>query len=123
MPKQCSVEGCSYNVFGKGYCKSHQRLRKDIKKSIKPNNDKRLSEKKIYSTITRPEYFSIESNRICSVCKGEATDIHHMKGKIGLLLNDTRFFLSVCRQCHDKIESNPNWAKENGYSLDRNTDK
>ena len=27
MPKKCNIDGCSNNVFGKGYCKHHQYLR------------------------------------------------------------------------------------------------
>lgn len=31
MSKICNKDGCSYNVFGGGYCKSHQYLRADKK--------------------------------------------------------------------------------------------
>jgi len=47
MPKICKAEGCSYNVWGKGYCKMHQRLRTDSKrpKSIRKISAKRQEEK------------------------------------------------------------------------------
>lgn len=51
-------------------------------------------------------------------CTGVATEIHHRKGR-GIWLLVVKFFLAVCRHCHDKIEAEPAWAKENGYSLDR----
>jgi hypothetical protein len=31
MAKKCTVEDCNYPVFSRGYCKIHQRLRKDKK--------------------------------------------------------------------------------------------
>lgn len=63
----------------------------------------------------------LESLIFCQVkgCKGLATEVHHKKGRIGKLLTDIRYFLGVCRECHNKIELNPTWAKENGYSLNR----
>lgn len=32
MPKKCNKDGCSNNVFGSGFCKSHQYLRDKVKK-------------------------------------------------------------------------------------------
>jgi len=55
----------------------------------------------------------------CALCYREATDIHHKAGRSGERLNDTSNFLAVCRACHSKIELNPTWAKENGYSKSR----
>ena len=42
-----------------------------------------------------------------------------MRGRLGDLLVDPRFFLGVCRRCHDRIELNPAWAHEMGYSVSR----
>lgn len=42
MSKQCTHEGCTRPVFGKGYCKAHQYLRPDFKASL----IKRAKEKK-----------------------------------------------------------------------------
>jgi len=52
-------------------------------------------------------------------CTIKATDLHHAKGKIGDLLTDKRFFKALCRSCHSYIETHPNFAKENNYSLNR----
>lgn len=48
-----------------------------------------------------------------------AIEIHHKKGRCGLLLTDIKYFLAVCRTCHDWIEENVIQAKELGLSLDR----
>lgn len=59
-------------------------------------------------------------NPNCEVCGKEATEVHHQKGRIGELLTNMRYFLSVCRGCHMKIENEPLWAIEKGYSKFRN---
>lgn len=44
-----------------------------------------------------------------------ATDIHHVRGRWGKRLNDTSYWLAVCRQSHDRIHRDPAWAYERGY--------
>jgi len=51
--------------------------------------------------------------------KTETTDIHHKKGRIGKLYLDITFWIALSREGHCMVEENPEWAKENGYSLDR----
>lgn len=55
----------------------------------------------------------------CPITGGKATEVHHMKGREGALLNDTKYWLAVSREGHIRIENNPEWAKEMGYSLSR----
>ena len=69
--------------------------------------------------VARIEFLGKPENRICPITGDPATEIHHKKGRVGDLLLDTRFFLAVSREGHRKIEENPAWAKENGFSLDR----
>ncbi len=65
----------------------------------------------------------LEENPICQAklkgCTNEATECHHKKGRIGLLLTDLNNFLSVCHSCHSWIELNPLKAKELGFSKSR----
>jgi len=61
----------------------------------------------------------LKENPRCAVdAIHEATDVHHKKGR-GVLLNEVKYWLPVCRACHVLIEKNPLWAKEKGYSLNR----
>ena len=79
--------------------------------------DRKLADKKIYK-ILRDDF--LKDHFVCEVCfKNPATDVHHKKGRLGELLTLVRYFLAVCRSCHTKIETNPKWAKENGYSESR----
>lgn len=58
----------------------------------------------------------IKGKRCAVHPKLPAVDIHHMKGRVGKLLLDERYWLPVSRKGHIKIENNPLWAKEMGYS-------
>lgn len=123
MPKLCQHEDCKYPVFGKGFCKFHQKFRTDkkAKKSINKVSDKRWEELQVYKA-KRAEYLMANPNceaRINSNCKVSACEIHHRKGKLGGLLYDSTYFLAVCRDCHTYIELHPIEAKEKGFSLER----
>lgn len=41
-------------------------------------------------------------------------EIHHMRGKIGVLLNDERYWLAVCREAHNWIHSHPSESRKLG---------
>lgn len=45
-------------------------------------------------------------------------DVHHTRGREGLLLFDIRHWLPVCRKCHNWIRDNPKQARE--LNLDQN---
>lgn len=83
---------------------------------IKPVSSKRAKELRLYAKL-REKFLS--ENPMCQVCgNAQADQIHHMK-KRGVYLNDVRFFLGVCAICHHRVESNPQWSRDNGYSLDK----
>lgn len=52
-------------------------------------------------------------------CSLKSTDVHHKKGR-GVYLLDTNTWLSVCRSCHNWIETHPEDAKELGFSISKN---
>lgn len=71
------------------------------------------------------KYFPIQQdflrqNPWCVVCimlgKGKvpATEAHHVRGRNGSLLFDTRFFASTCWDCRMIPHLNPKWAREVG---------
>jgi len=92
-------------------------VQKKPRKPIKRISDKRAAQNKEY-LILRKAY--LRANPFCAVYpKQQATQIHHKKGRIGKLLTDIKYFLPVSDEGHQKIEMNPNWAKEMGYSLSR----
>lgn len=120
MPKVCKHSGCTYNVFGGGYCRNHQYLRTDKKpKPIKQFSAKRQVVNLEYNREAKKFR---EENPACRVntsgCTRETTEVHHKKGR-GKYLMDKTTWLPVCHNCHCVVEENPNWAKQNGYSSNR----
>jgi len=95
-----------------------QKQEKKKPAKIKPRSQKRAKEYAEYRPI-RNEF--LLDNPICQFkgCNKESVDNHHKRGKIGRRLLDKRWFLAVCREHHDYLERNPNYAKANGYSSGR----
>jgi hypothetical protein len=87
---------------------------------IKKVSDKQAKINRLY-TDTRVQYLKMIPH--CQVssddCTHIATQIHHRAGRIGNNMLDTTTWLSVCHSCHEKIERNPSWAYEKGYSIKR----
>lgn len=85
--------------------------------SLRRVSSKRSKQLKEYFVL-RADY--LEEHRLCEVCKtSKATDIHHRKGRAGTRLNDTQYFIAVCRDCHNQIHDNPKWAYETGLLLSK----
>lgn len=65
---------------------------------------------------TQYEALATEFKRVypkCGVCHQNPTvDVHHSRGRLGSLLCDMRFWIPVCRTCHDWIGSNPDAARK-----------
>lgn len=59
----------------------------------------------------------LRTHRWCVICPvrgrrpNPATEVHHIKGRSGDLLTDTRFFAASCRYCRDWPHDNPNAAR------------
>ena len=87
------------------------------RKRINPVSKKRKVEQVTYSKL-RKEYLTARPR--CEVCdKAPATDIHHRRGRWKSRLNDTEWWIGVCRGCHDRIHFNPTWSYERGYLVER----
>lgn len=125
--KDCNNEFKQYNSLVK-YCspkcqnknKKPDLKLKSIYKPIKKVSDKRKIENAKY-LVLRIEFLGRPENQKCPITGKPTTDVHHMKGRIGSLLLDTRYWVALSREGHKYVEENPEWAKENGYSLNRLT--
>ena len=112
--KKCALSFCDVKVGeGEDYCKLHK---SHVGAKIAHRSKKRSKQEGRYSYL-RKEY--LRQNDRCECCNLMATEIHHKKGRVGKLLTDVEFFMSVCRACHETIELHPDWAKEKGYSISR----
>ena len=116
-------------IYSKKMCKScywsdnkkkNEGKQKTIKefKPIPKISQKRKIENAKY-IVLRIEFLGKKENSICPVTGEKTTEIHHKKGRVGSLFLNTKFWLGVSRKGHLKIENNPEWAKENGFSENR----
>jgi hypothetical protein len=126
----CQLEGCrnefiasqnKYGDFCSKICLESQKSinkKQKARKSLKNVSPKRELENEQYKAL-RLEFLSRPENKICPIMKIETTDIHHKKGRVGKLFLDTNFWIALSREGHRTVEGNPDWAKEQGYSLNR----
>jgi len=110
------------NVGGKKYCKPCT-YKLFPPSPIKKVSDRRKQEDVEYS---KKRKLFLEAHPSCQaklpgICTGEATDIHHMAGKIGANYLDVNNFIALCRACHNFCELNPKDAKELELSKNRLT--
>ena len=125
----CIGCNCKRLIYSKKMCQScywsdnkkkNEGKQKTIKefKPIPKISQKRKIENAKY-IVLRIEFLGKKENSICPVTGEKTTEIHHKKGRVGSLFLDTKFWLGVSRNGHLKIENNPEWAKENGFSENR----
>ena len=132
--KLSGVEWKQYNSLQKCRCelcrKNQKKSTKKPQKPIRKVSEKQKKLNKEYSKL-RLEFLSLPENQICPITKLPTTDVHHKKGRKGYaddwarennipLIIDVRFFIGVSREGHNKIEDNPDWSYQNGYSIRRN---
>lgn len=123
MPKLCQTEGCNNPVFGGGYCKFHQLLRKD-KKPKTPKKQKTIrkvsnKQSRLIKEYLKEREIYLKKHPLCKAnltdCTKIATDVHHTKGR-GVWLLETISWLPVCRTCHQWIETHPEEARKLYFS-------
>lgn len=124
----CSIPDCDNLAERNGICATHNReQRKAIKESLKPNKKPvRIRDVSVKMREALKEYskeakqFIIENPQCAVFPHLPSTEVHHMKGRATIeLLLDQRYWRAVSREGHVKIEMNPEWAKEMGFSLSR----
>lgn len=129
--KKCKADGCD-NEFAPSYstlqkycsaqCTYNEKKKGSPAKKTKPiptKSEKRIKEERIYHA-KRIEFLSRKENQKCPVFPHlNTTDVHHMKGRVGSLYLDVRFWLAVSREGHKWIEEHPKEAKKKGWSMSR----
>lgn len=117
----CTVKSC---INHGRYCRIHLGYTVPEVKGIDKVSEKKKKLDQQYSKV-RKQYLTAQpfcEAKIPDVCTKVATDIHHQIGKASEedYLNPD-YFLSVCRGCHTVIETNPAFAKQQGFSLSRHS--
>ena len=135
-PKKCKICGLKFtpirsttervcNQYGCKVTAAMQIVEKQKKSEPKnrfdkiPNVSKKRKIENLQYQVLRAEFLNKPENKICPITKLPTTDIHHKKGRIGSLFLNTDYWVALSREGHKFVEENPEWAKENGYSLNR----
>jgi hypothetical protein len=115
-PQHSSLEvACSFKCAKEGR-KPNLKL-KEVYKI--PKVSKKRQVEQLQYQVLRTEFLAKLENKICPITNLPTTDIHHKKGRIGSLFLNTEFWIALSREGHKFVEENPEWSKENGYSLNR----
>lgn len=118
--KYCSNKECKRPIVFGSVC-SPACAKIVAKPAVKRKPIAKLSVKRVKQNA---EYLKIRAKflvgKVCPITKKPATEVHHLRGRIGALLTDERYFLGVTRKGHQWIEEHPEEAYELGYSLKRN---
>jgi len=124
MIEVCNFPTCNSFPQSNGMCVAHSKYA-DLK--IERPAIKKIAAKSKTMTINHKEYKKIVvemllvSNKCeinSDVCTHTAQGLHHMRGR-GEFLLDKRYLKRACNACNSFIESNPDWATENGFLLTR----
>lgn len=139
--KACPPNAPDQPLIG-GFCNNHywedNRRKNAAKNANKPKKPQKPIPKKskkktvedLQYNVLRIEFLGKKENQKCPITGKPTTDIHHKKGRVGYadewardnkvsLTLDTRYWVALSREGHKQVENNPEWAKENGYSLSR----
>lgn len=85
------------------------------RKPLRKVSPRRSAEAKVYRE--RKKVFLGEHTH-CFSCKrfvyGPLRDLHHTRGRAGSLYLDERFWVMLCRHCHDVVHTHQKWAVEEG---------
>jgi len=77
---------------------------------------KRAKQLRAYSSL---RLAFLEANPLCASpldCGQAATEVHHMRGRVGALLLATEHWLGLCHGCHVYATENPLAALDLGMS-------
>lgn len=138
--KECKVCGTEFKMYRTTdkYCSGKCKMKdkkpdlklKSLYKPIKQVSEKRKLEDIIYKS-ERIKFLSLPENQKCPITGEQTSQVHHMckrrgyadewarENKVSLYL-DKRFWLAVSARGHEKIENNPQWAYEQGFSIRSN---
>lgn len=89
---------------GEGYAKPKPRKR------IRPVSKRKAAERKLY-VANRDAYLS--THKVCWGCfKPSRLELHHVRGRLGPLLLDERYWMALCPECHRWVHENIEAARK-----------
>lgn len=89
-------------------------------KRTKPINLKSARRQREDRTYAEKRTAFLVSNPTCARCRGRATEVQHLLGRVGPAYLDESTWLAMCRGCHAWAHANPAEAYAQGYLRRRN---
>lgn len=115
----CNEPSC-YNY--QRYCRLHISGSLKEPKPIAKESKQRKEVNKDYLPAAK-EY--IKKHPLCkiksAVCTGKSQHVHHLKGRIGDMLTDKKYWMPACDKCNSWLEQNDLWARQNGFKLSKHS--
>ena len=106
-PKQTRYMGPNARAQSRRDAKPPKRTR------IRPISKRRAERLRIYAIVKACHLRLHPTCQKCGYKKG--LSIHHVRGRVGALLYDARYFKTLCRLCHTWAHQFPKQAQEMGY--------
>jgi hypothetical protein len=106
-------------VKGIGYCQTCSKILFPTK-GLNKRSTKKVKADSEYSDLRRN---FLNKHPLCMAhlpgCTQQSTDIHHTRGRYGVLYLDVSTWVSLCRFCHSMIELNPELGRDIGLVKQR----
>src|SRR6266705_400001 len=92
------------------------------KTTLRRVSDRRAAELRVYNSMRR---IFLQNHPCCEIpsrdglpsCMKRSAHIHHAKGRLGKLLNDTRWWWAVCNDCHAYLHEHGKESRMKGLML------
>lgn len=84
-----------------------------VQRAAKPGDDAARRRLAVYASLKRR---FLKENKVCAVCgQRRRIGVHHLRGRLGLLLICVEYWLPVCHPCHSWIHQHPKLARMRGF--------
>jgi len=58
----------------------------------------------------------LKENKVCAITGEKATEVHHSRSRLGILLIDERFFIPTSKRGHRWVHDNPDAARKRTWN-------
>ena len=119
---ECNFPTCKANSQPNGYCVFHRIYSNSVSVKVKKEIPKESAKGKKTKAILKEmyvEFLAKKGNDKCNVkidenCTKKATVIHHVRGRIGQQVFNTKDWLASCSHCNIELENKDALARELG---------
>lgn len=123
---KCGIAFCNIPVQGTNTCSIRHGFLNDKKaEAVKGTPIKKVSDnrKELNKEYYKDAKLFIKENPLCQLqmngCTKKAQHVHHVKGRIGKLLMEKKYWKASCDHCNLQAEVRDQEAREAGHKLSK----